>query len=203
MAARSFAARAARTGDTTPAADPSAAALPSPDAFPMVMGRALETALPGVAVHVTVQGARSMAATGMVDLMRTALAQHQYQLVVWQTGTLEAVRNVQPGDFSQTLADGQDVVRAAGADLVLVDPQYSRFLQTNANLDPYLQAFSQAAAVADVVWFRRFDLMRSWVGDGQIDLEHTPKAERRAAVELLHACLGAHLAALVAESLRS
>ena len=55
----------------------------------------------------------------------------------------------------------------------------------------------------DVVWFRRYDLMRDWVGDGQIDLEHTPKAERRTAVELLHACLGAHLATLVADSLKS
>ena len=177
--------------------------LPTPGAFPMVMGRTLEGLVPGVTVHVVVRGARSMAATDMVDLMRTALAEHHYQLVIWQTGTLEAVRNVQPGDFSQTLAEGAQVVRDANADLVLVDPQYSRFLQTSANLDPYMQAFSQAAAMPDVVWFRRYDLMRNWVSDGQIDLEHTSKAERRAAVELLHACLGAQLATLVANSLRS
>ena len=191
------------SGPPSVPADPSPAGTPSPGAFPMVMGRALEEAVPGLTVHVTVRGARSIAATDMVDLIRTALAEHRYQLVIWQTGTLEAVRNVQPGDFGQTLADGEQLVHDNGADLVLVDPQYSRFLQTNANLDPYLQAFSQAAAVPDVVWFRRYDLMRSWVSDGLIDLEHTPKAQRKTAVELLHACLGAHLATLVVESLRS
>ena len=207
LATGSLASRMAARSDgpapSAPAAGPAPSRGASPGAFPLVMGRALEAAMPGVAVHIAVRGGRGMAATEMVDLMRTALEEHHYQLVIWQTGTVEAVRNVQPGDFSQTLADGEQVARDAGADLVLVDPQYSRFLQTSANLDPYLQAFGQAAAVPDVVWFRRYDLMRNWVGDGQIDLEHTPKAERHAAVELLHACLGAHLAALVADSLRS
>lgn len=172
-------------------------------AFPLVMGRDLEAAIPGLAVHVSVQGARSMTAADMVELMRTALQQHPFQLVIWQTGTLEAVRNVQPGDFAQTLADGQQVVRDAGADLVLVDLQYSRFLQTNANIDPYMQAFGQAAAVPDVAWFRRYDLMRNWVSEGQIDLEHTAKADRKAVVVLLHDCLGSQLAQFVVDSARS
>lgn len=189
------------TGDGTGAAPGSSKA--SDTAFPMVMGRVLEQAVPGAKVHVTVRGARSMSAADMVDVMRSAIASHPYQLVIWQTGTLEAVRNVQPGDFAQTLADGEQVAKEAGADLVLVDPQYSRFLQTNANLDPYLQAFGTAAGVADVVWFKRYDLMREWVGNGQIDLEHTAKGDRKAAVELLHRCLGNELAGLVALSVRS
>ena len=86
---------------------------------------------------------------------------------------------------------------------MLIDPQYSRFLQTNTNLEPYTQALLQAASMPGVVLFRRFDLMRAWVNEGQLDLERTPKADRKRAVEALHACLGRYLSRLVLESSRS
>ena len=185
-----------------PNATPSPIA-PSPNAFPNVMGRAIEAAVPGATVHVTIRGARSMTATAMLELLHAELEQHHYALVIWQTGTVEAVRNIQSGDFAQTLADGEQIVHDANADLVLVDPQYSRFLQTNANLDPYFLAFQQAATVPDVVWFRRWDLMRGWVADNQIDLERTPRGDRKSTVAALHDCLGQHLARLVLASTRS
>ena len=81
---------------------------------------------------------------------------------------------------------GAEAVQAANADLVLIDPQFSRFLQTNSNLEPYEDAFQQVAAMQGVLLFRRFDLMRGWANDGQIDLERTPKADRIRTVEQLH-----------------
>ena len=65
--------------------------------------------------------------------------------------------------LSDTLAAGIERVAAAGSDLVLVDPQYSRFLRANADLEPYQRALEQAAAEPDVSLFRRFDLMHAWV----------------------------------------
>ena len=97
---------------------------------------------------------------------------------------------------------GRRKVEQAGADLVLIDPQFSRFLQTNSNIDPYEQAFQVVGSMPNVLLFHRFDLMRSWVNDGQIDLERTPKANRLQAVEQLHACLGEQLARLVLSGAR-
>ncbi len=54
--------------------------------------------------------------------------------------------NVPMGSFYQTLSDGAAAVTTAGADLVLVDPQYSRFLRANADVDSYAQALQQTAA---------------------------------------------------------
>jgi hypothetical protein len=56
----------------------------------------------------------------------------------------------------------------------------------------------QIAAQPDVMLFHRFDLMRHWVGEGQIDLERTPKGQRLKTVETLHSCLGSALARVVA-----
>lgn len=175
-----------------------AAATASPSvserSFARVMAATLQRLVPGARVEVTVRGGRGLSAAEMLPLLKSALGEQHFELVLWQTGTVEAVRNLPPSEFAQTLADGAEMVAGAGTDLVLIDPQFSRFLQTNSNLDPYAQALQQTAAMPGVMLFHRFELMRVWAADGQIDLERTPKAERRQAVEVLHACLGQALA---------
>lgn len=176
---------------------------PSGTAFPQQMATTLERLVPGTTVKMTIRGGRGLSATDQLKLMSEMLEHDKYQLVLWQTGTVEAVRNFPPSEFAQILTDGVEKVSQARADLVLVDPQFSRFLQTNSNIEPYEQAFQVVGTMPNVLLFRRFDLMRSWVSDGQIDLERTPKAGRLKAVEQLHACLGGQLAKLVLGGIRS
>ena len=166
-------------------------------AFPMQMARALQAAYPGVKVEMTVKGGRGLSAADMLEIIRTELATQHYQMVIWQTGTVEAVRNVPAASFYQTLSDGTGLMTEAGVDLVLVDPQYSRFLHANADLDPYEQTMQTIAAQPGVILFHRFELMHYWTTEGQIDLERTPKAQRQTVVEGLHACLGDALAKMV------
>lgn len=172
-------------------------ATPTETAFPQQMAKELETAVPGLKVRIVVRGGRGLSATDQLQLLSEALSHDKFDLVIWQTGTVEAVRNLPPSDFAQTLAKGATQAEEAGADLVLIDPQFSRFLQTNSNIEPYEQAFQQLGSIPGVLLFHRFDLMRSWANDRQIDLERTPKPDRRHAVELLHACLGAQLSRMI------
>lgn len=190
---------------------PSSTALPdkalSPDgteqAFPWQMARSLQTTIPGLKVEVVLRGGRGLTAAEMLEVIRKELKAGSFQLVLWQTGTVEAVRNAPPGGFAEILANGAEEIEQAGANLVLIDPQYSRFLQTNSNLDPYMQALQQTASMPGVELFHRFDLMRSWAADGQIDLERTQRADRRQTVETLHSCLGVYLARMVVAGARS
>lgn len=196
----------ALSNNTVPPTAPATKAIDgeaSERAFPRQMAAALQATVPGLGVSVTVRGGRGMSAADMLVVLRKELESGHYQLVLWQTGTVEAVRNSPPGEFAQTLSSGAEAIEAAGADLVLIDPQYSRFLQTNSNLDPYTQALQQTASMPGVLLFRRFDLMRAWANAGQIDLERTPKAERGRAVDTLHACIGAQLARMVLAGAKS
>ncbi len=192
------------TGSAAVSPTPQLFAKPASElSFPMLMAAALRKAVPGVEVKVTVRGGRGLLASDMLDIVKSEVATHAYTLVLWQTGTVEAVRNLSPGEFGQTLLEGAEAVHDGGADLVLIDPQFSRFLQTNANLEPYNQALVQTAAMPGVVLFHRFDLMRTWVNEGQLDLERTPRSDRRKSIEFLHACLGKYLSRLVLDSARS
>lgn len=176
---------------------PPALSTPGVIPFPWRMAEALEAAVPGSKVSLTIRGGHGATAAEMAAMIREEIAAKHYGLLLWQTGTVEAVKNMPPGDFTQALVDGVDAATERGTDVVLVDPQYSRFLQAHANVEPYERALEQVAAMPDVGLFRRFDLMRHWAEDGQIDLERVAETARKPALDLLHACLGAYLARMV------
>lgn len=172
------------------------------NSYPYQMAQALQQASPGATVHLTVRGGKGMPAAEMVPLMKQALAEGGFQLVLWQTGTVEAVHATPPDAFAHTLANGEDITRAAGADLVLVDAQYSRMLTNKVNLGPYEDAFRDLSAKAGVLLFRRYDLMRDWAEHGNIDLEKAGKAQRETTALALHNCLGDSLASLILAAAR-
>ncbi len=165
--------------------------------YPYEMADALHAARPGLVVHLTVGGGRGMTAEAMLPLLHRALKAQKYQLVLWQTGTVEAVRGLRPDEMQAALEEGIDLAQRAGADLVLIDSQFSRFLRANADLDPYQAVLQQVATIPGVVLFHRFDLMSDWAHEGRIDLERTRRADRQKAIAKLNTCLGSVLARFV------
>lgn len=162
---------------------------------------ALRTALPRVTFSLAVHARHGMTADEMLALLRTALAHKHYPLVLWQTGTVEAVQAIRPEDFGATLQEGADLVTAQQGNLVLIDFQFSRFLHGNTDLTPYEQTLDAAAAAPGVDFFHRFDLMHHWVQEGQIDLERTPKEQLESIVGRLNHCLGLALAHFLLEGI--
>ncbi len=165
--------------------------------FPWRMLQALQAARPNVEFKLTVRGGRGMTATDMLAPLQAALQDERFPLVLWQTGTVEALRGLRPDGLRSALQTGIDRVRAAGGNLVLIDAQYSRMLQANTDLEPYEAALQQAATTPGVALFHRFDLTRNWATDGRIDLERTPKDDRDKTLDTLNTCLGQALAQFV------
>ncbi|MEA2728170.1 MAG: hypothetical protein QOD93_2182 [Acetobacteraceae bacterium] len=165
--------------------------------FPYRMVEALRSMKPSEKFNLTVAGGRSMTADAMLPILRHQLATHHFDLVLWQTGTVEAVQGVRPDALRSDLQDGADAVEEAHADLVLIDPQFSRFLRANADLNPYETVLSQMTSTSAATLFHRFDLTQGWVNAGQVDLERVSHEERDKTIELLNNCLGQALARYV------
>jgi hypothetical protein len=157
----------------------------------------LRAALPGAVIRLTMHGARAATAAEMLASLRQELAAHSFQLVLWQTGTVEAVRKSSPALFRQTLVAGADAAAAAGAGIVLIDVPYSRLLESNADLQPYRSAMEELDGKSGLVLFRRYDLMRYWAEHSEVDLEAAGKAERGRTADMLRSCLGEALARLL------
>jgi hypothetical protein len=162
--------------------------------FADFMVRRLRQRLPGVKVELSVQGRRGLTAEAMVPLLRQALATAAPALVLWQTGTVEALRRLPCEPFLRTLRAGAAAVRAAGADLLLVDPQWSRLLQEHAPVALYREVMRMAAVQEGAVLFDRTEVTRAWAASGALDLESAAAAARQRTASLLCACLGRALA---------
>jgi cellobiose-specific phosphotransferase system component IIB len=165
--------------------------------FADLMAQDLRAALPGVEIRLVVQGERGMTAAVMVSVMDHELDRHHFDLIVWQTGTVEAVRKLPPDEFARTLDAGAALARQQGADLVLVDPQFSRMLQAKADLTPYRAIMQDATRRNGIVLFHRFGLIRTWVDAGALDLEKAPRRDRSETTAELNTCLGQALAKVV------
>jgi acyl-CoA thioesterase I len=166
-------------------------------AWPARLQALLTARRPGVAFEVVVRGRRGINTAEAGALLAEEMANAPAQLVLWATGTVSAVRGLEVDEMVEALNTGLETLKAAGADAVLIDPQFSRFLRANANIDPYLDALRLVAAAHQVPLLRRWDLMRYWAETDRVDVERTPKADRVAATDRLNDCLAQAVAALL------
>jgi len=167
------------------------------EAFPARTAQVLRDARPGLDAHVTVEARRGQSAADMLTALRRALAAHPYRLVLWQTGSVEELRGTAPAELERTLDRGADATRDAGADLVLIDPQYATELATVADPAAYRAAFAHTATRPGVALLSRYALMQDWAKTGQLDLEHVKVKDRHRTLALLHACIARALGAAI------
>ena len=123
-------------------------------------------------------------------------------LVIWQTGTVDAVRSLNADNFSATVTTGIGVLSAGNADVIIVNPQYASRIELLINYDPYLSAMDMAASQTDATLFDRFHIMRHWVSKGTIDLSTGSRELRRKKAEEAQACIGMLLSDIVTKSVR-
>jgi acyl-CoA thioesterase I len=185
-------------GDSSGAGGGPAMAYKAPRAsFPYRMVETLKAMRPSDRFELTVEGGRDMTAEAMLPILQRELAAHHYDLILWQTGTVEAVHGLRPDRLREVLQEGADALANAQADMVLVDPQFSRFMRANVDVSPYETVLQQMTGNPDVTLFRRFDLTQLWTGSGQVDLERASREQRDGTIALLNTCLGEALARYV------
>jgi hypothetical protein len=164
-------------------------------AYPARMQTALKDKLSQLTVNVAVEIQLKKTAeevkNGLVKLMEGKSP----TLVIWQTGTVDAMRSVDPDDFRNAVDEGVVALQKTGADVVLINPQYSPRTETMISVSPYLDNIRAVAQAHDIPMFDRFGIMRQWNDQGDFDLfgaHHGLEMARR-----VHDCLGRALASFV------
>jgi hypothetical protein len=119
------------------------------------------------------------------------------KLLIWETGTVEAVRGTDVDEFRETVQTGIDELHAAGIEVVLMNAQFSRDTDAMINFEPYLGALREVADANQVPVFHRYGLMRAWAESGVLDLRTKDSDKRRRLAARLYDCLGRAMADLV------
>ena len=184
------------------------AAAPDGTGFPGRMTAALRERLPSIAIAMSLQlQVKKTAADVVANLGRLlegkslegrSLEGRSPTLVVWQTGTVDAIRSADPDDFRAALGQGIAAFRKAGADVVLVNLQYGPRMETMISTAPYLDVMRVVAQEREVPLFDRFGIMHYWSDTGHFNLfgpVHGAAMARR-----VHDCLGRALARVVLDA---
>ena len=167
-------------------------------AYPGRLQAMLKEALPKVAVNVSVElqvkKTAEEVAGGLVKLVELK----KPTLVIWQTGTYDAIRAIDPDDFRAGVEEGVAALQKAGVDVILMNLQYSPRTETMISAPPYLDNIRVVAQQHDIPLFDRFAMMRHWSDAGDFDLSttsHGPDLAKR-----VHDCLGRALSKFVIDA---
>jgi hypothetical protein len=164
-------------------------------AYPTWLEGTLRNLLPGVAVKVATYARARESAAEMEAKLSRIIAESAPALVIWQTGTADAIRGVDPEEFRVALDDGVDRLRAANADVVFMNMQYSPRTEAMLAVTAYADAMRFVALKREAVLFDRFAIMRRWNESGVFDLYGATRTTNVA--ERVHDCLGRLLADVI------
>jgi hypothetical protein len=164
-------------------------------AYPSRLQVALKDRLSQLTVNVSVEIQAKKTAEEVASGLVKLLEGKSPTLVIWQTGTVDAMRSIDPDDFRNAVDEGVVALQKAGADVILINPQYSPRTETMISVPPYLDNIRAVAQAHDIPMFDRFGIMHQWNDQGDFDLfgaHHGLDMAKR-----VHDCLGHALANFV------
>jgi lysophospholipase L1-like esterase len=131
--------------------------------YPNRLAVQLHRQYPTADITVINRGQGGEDAVEMMKRLQTSVIDMHPDLVIWQVGTNAVLRNLDPGETIKLVEDGIARIQAAGADLVLVDPQYSPRVNERAeSAGKMINLLGKVAELRKVGIFPRFEVMRDW-----------------------------------------
>jgi hypothetical protein len=167
-------------------------------AYPGRLQAMLRDKLPSITVNVSVELQVKKTAEEVAATLVKLVEAKRPTLVIWQTGTVDAMRSIDPDDFRTAVDEGVVAVQNAGADVVLMNLQYSPRTETMISVPPYLDNMRVVAQQHDIPLFDRFAIMRQWNDSGDFDLFSTSHGIELA--KRVHDCLGRALSKFVVDA---
>jgi hypothetical protein len=164
-------------------------------AYPARLEDALKQQLPGSEIKVTAHVQPKQTTANMLGSLDKILADDKPSLVVWQAGTADAINGVETEDFRASLDDGVEKIQAAGADVILMNMQYSPRTTAMLDVSAYADVMRRVAQQRNALLFDRLAIMQYWNDIGTFDLYAATKKYDMA--RRVHECIGRALASQI------
>jgi lysophospholipase L1-like esterase len=131
--------------------------------YPNRLAAQLRRKYPTADITVINAGKGGEDASEMMKRLQTAVLDAHPDMVIWQVGTNAVLRNLDPAETARLVEEGISRIQATGADLVLVDPQYSPAVNARAeSAGKMINLLGKVAELRHVGIFPRFEVMRDW-----------------------------------------
>lgn len=139
--------------------------------YPSRLQDALRQRFPGADISVINAGVNGQDAPEMLARFDRDVAAYKPTLVIWQAGVNALFRSNGLAEAEGQLREAIARVKALGADLVLVDPQYSPRVLADDDIGPMIRLIDAVAAEQGVDVYHRFALMRDWHESSSLPFE--------------------------------
>jgi len=177
-----------------------AGASTSAASYPSRLADELARHFPGHEITVLNRGVNGDEAAEMLARLDRAVIAENPDLVLWQVGTNSVLRDKAVLPHASLLHEGLARLKATGADVVLIDPQYAPRVIAKPNIDGMVSLIATTAKAEHVSRFRRFDLMRHWYQTEHLPFETFVSPDGLHMNDWSYACLAKALGMAIAEA---
>jgi acyl-CoA thioesterase-1 len=168
--------------------------------YPARLEVELRKRFPGIVITVINRGVNGEEASDMLARFDQAAATDKPDVVIWQVGTNALLRNNPLGPVDQRIQDGLARMKARGADVVLIDPQFAPKVIVKPDAENMVGLIASAATKRGVDLFPRFAVMREWHEAEAIPFEAFLSPDMLHMNDWGYACVAKLLGAAMAEA---
>ncbi len=141
--------------------------------YPNRLAAQLHRQYPTADITVINRGQGGEDAPEMMRRLQTSVIDMHPDLVIWQVGTNAVLRNLDPTETAKLVEEGITRMQSAGADVVLIDPQYSPAVNQHAeSAGRMMNLLGKVAELRKVGVFPRFAVMKDWHEKQAIPIEN-------------------------------
>jgi len=177
-----------------------AGASTSAASYPSRLAEELTRRFPGNEITVLNRGVNGDEIAGMLARLDGAVITEKPDLVLWQLGTNSLLRDRAVAPHGSMLREGLARLRAAGAEVVLIDPQYAPRVIAKPHVDDMVSLIAATAKTEHVGLFHRFELMRRWYETDRLPFATFVSADGVHMNDWSYACLAKALALAITEA---
>ena len=135
--------------------------------YPAILQTTLNLTFPRSDFAVVNRGIGGQDAAEELARLDTDVLAVRPQLVIWQVGANGALRDVDPSVFRRLVSSGIAKIKAAGADVILMDNQRTPRMIAAPENTRINEALASVAVEQGVGLFARSALMDAWAADGR------------------------------------
>jgi acyl-CoA thioesterase I len=173
----------------------------SPDAsYPSRLAAELANRFPGHQITVLNRGVNGEDARDMLDRFETTVIAERPDLVLWQVGTNTVLRDNPVAPTSSLIEKGIVQLKAAGADVILIDPQFAPRVIAKSALSRMIDLLHSKAKQYNVNLFQRFAVMRHWRERQGLSFETFVSPDQLHMNDWSYACIAKVLSIAIAEA---
>jgi acyl-CoA thioesterase I len=162
--------------------------------YPSRLAALLQAQFPAIAIRVVNRGVSGEIAPQMVARLDRDVLAEKPDLVIWQLGTNSVLHDRDPGDEVAVAHAGIDRLKAANADVLLMDMQYAPAVLLHPGYRDMELVLAEVARDEDVPIIRRFAMMRHWAEDGRMTLDMMLAKDRLHMSDTSYDCLARQVA---------